>query len=84
MTFTYTARIDIMPRPEILDPQGKATLRGLKNLGFEGMDEVKIGRRIELQVKAADKAAAEIIVKEACRKLLANTVTEVFSFEIGY
>lgn len=79
---TFTANINIMPRPEILDPQGKATLHGLKNLGFEGMDELRVGRRVELQIEAADKTAAEVAVKEACRKLLANTVTEVFSFEI--
>lgn len=79
---TFTANINIMPRPEILDPQGKATLHGLKNLGFEGMEALRVGRRVEVQIEAADKAAAELAVKEACRKLLANTVTEVFSFEI--
>jgi phosphoribosylformylglycinamidine synthase PurS subunit len=79
----YKATIHIMPRDEILDPQGKATHLGLQNLGFDAIEQVRIGKRIEIDVEAKDKQAAEAMVKEACTKLLANTVIEKFAFEIA-
>jgi len=79
----YKATIHIMPRDEILDPQGKATLLGLKNLGLEDFEQVRIGKRIEVEVEAKDKQAAEDKVKEACTKLLANTIIEKFEFELS-
>ncbi|MDX2282903.1 MAG: phosphoribosylformylglycinamidine synthase subunit PurS [Bacteroidia bacterium] len=78
----FKAAIHIMPRKEILDPQGKATQLGLHNLGFAQMDQVRIGKRIEMEVEAADEAAARESVEAACRKLLANTITEQFQFEL--
>lgn len=78
----FKAVVHIMPRPEILDPQGKATQNGLKSLGFENVENLRIGRRIELDIQASSQIEAEAKVQEACRKLLANTVTEVFRFEI--
>jgi phosphoribosylformylglycinamidine synthase len=72
-----------MPREEILDPQGKATLSGLKNMGFTQMDHVRIGKRIELEIEAADSKSATVAVNEACRKLLANTVIETYDFELS-
>lgn len=78
----FSAVIYVMPRPEILDPQGKATLLGLQNLGLQGMEEVRIGKRIELTLEAADEATAQAQVENACRKLLANTVIEQFSVEL--
>ncbi len=71
-----------MPRPEILDPQGKATLLGLHNLGMSDMEEVRIGKRIELTLTAPDEATAQSQLEEACRKLLANTVIEQFTYEL--
>lgn len=78
----FKATIEIMPREEILDPQGKATLQGLHNLGYQHFDHVRIGKRIEMEVEAADAATAQSVVAEACKKLLANTVIEQFSFEV--
>ena len=78
----FYATIHIMPRDEILDPQGKATQLGLKNLDLENIDQVRIGRRIELQVEAKDKSVAEKQVQEACNKLLANPIIEKFHFEL--
>ncbi|MFN0202979.1 MAG: phosphoribosylformylglycinamidine synthase subunit PurS [Bacteroidia bacterium] len=78
----FKAQINIMPRPEILDPQGKATQHGLKNLGFNNVEGLRVGRRIELTLEAADQSAAEAEIQTACKKLLANTITEVFSFEV--
>lgn len=78
----FKANINIMPRPTLLDPQGKATLSGLKNLGFSSIDSLRVGRRIELEIEAESKADAEAKVNEGCRKLLANMITEVFHFEV--
>ena len=55
----FRAHINIMPRPELLDPQGKATTLGLHNLGFETMDNLRIGKRIALEVEANTKTEAE-------------------------
>lgn len=71
-----------MPREEILDPQGKATLSGLHNLGFDNIDQVRIGKRIEIEIEAASREMAEASVNEACKKLLANTVIEQYEFEL--
>lgn len=71
-----------MPRPEILDPQGKATTLGMHNLGFDQVDEVRIGKLITLSLEAADEVQAQKMVEDACKKLLANTVIEEFSFEL--
>lgn len=79
---TFTALINIMPLKELLDPQGKAVMGGLKNLGITQVTDVRIGRRITLEVEAADKAEAGRIAETACGKLLANEVMEYFEVEI--
>lgn len=76
----FKASIDIMPHKELLDPQGKTVLHNMKNLGFEGTQDVRIGKHIELSLEAADEAAARAQVEEACKKLLANLIMESYSF----
>lgn len=71
-----------MPRPELLDPQGKATLLGLQNLGFGQMDHIRIGKRIELNIVSDSKENADLQVKEACKKLLVNPIIEQYFVEI--
>jgi phosphoribosylformylglycinamidine synthase subunit PurS len=78
----FTAQIDVMPQKEILDPQGKAVLLGLKNLGVNGVGDVRIGRHISLEFEASDEAAAEQIVENACKKLLANLIMETYTYTI--
>ncbi|MBX3102508.1 MAG: phosphoribosylformylglycinamidine synthase subunit PurS [Bacteroidetes bacterium] len=78
----YTVYINILPHPGILDPQGKATLSGLHNLGFAGVQEVRIGKRIRLNISAASVEEARQLAEESARKLLANPITEVFSIEL--
>lgn len=78
----FKANINVMPRPELLDPQGKATAHGLKNLGFADVSSVRIGKRIHLEIEAADKKEAESKVKEACEKLLANLIMESYEVEV--
>ncbi len=78
----YHAAIEITPRPSILDPQGKATSHALSPLGFEGIDDVRIGKYVELRLEADSKEAAEAMARSACQKLLANEVMEDFVIRI--
>lgn len=72
-----------MPREEILDPQGKATLLGLHNLGFSQVAATRIGKRIELLLEAASQDQARATAEEACKKLLINPIIEQFQLEIS-
>ena len=78
----FTAEIKIMPLKELLDPQGKAVLGGLSNLGIKNVNDVRIGKHIQLQIDAASEDEARAIADEASRKLLANQVMEEFTIEI--
>lgn len=71
-----------MPLKELLDPQGKAVMTGLGNLGFKNVGNVRIGKNISLEVDAASKEEAQQIAEEASKKLLANPVMEYFEIEI--
>lgn len=78
----FQANIHIMPRPELLDPQGKATQHGLNNLGFDTVSNLRVGKRIQLEIEAKSKQEAEAKVDEACKKLLANLIMESYAFEL--
>lgn len=78
----YIAHINIMPHKELLDPQGKAVNNSLHNLGLTQVQDVRIGKHITVSLDAADKNAAEQLVNEACKKLLANAVMESFDFTL--
>lgn len=78
----YTAKVKVMPLKELLDPQGKAVMGGLSNLGLNQIKDVRIGKNIELQVEAESKEAAKTIAEEAAEKLLANAVMEMFTVSI--
>ena len=77
------ARVQVMLKDGVLDPQGEAVLRALGTLGFAGVQGVRQGKIIELDLAATDKAAAEAEVRSMCDKLLANTVIEKYSVEIA-
>ncbi len=79
---TFLARIDVMLKPLVNDPQGLAVADGLHNLGFEGVRTVRVGKRIEVTLEASDAAAAEAAAREMCERLLANPVIENFSLEL--
>lgn len=78
----FKAIITVKLRPSILDPEGKAIEHALKSLEYSDLSRVRVGKLIELQVQGSDRAAAEAAVDEACRKLLANTVMEDYTFEL--
>jgi phosphoribosylformylglycinamidine synthase subunit PurS len=75
---TYTVQIKVMPLKELLDPQGKAVMSGLENLGLNGVEDVRVGKNITLQVNADSADNAKQIAEEAAKKLLANPVMEYF------
>jgi phosphoribosylformylglycinamidine synthase len=77
------ARIHISLKPGVLDPQGQAIGNALKGLGFAGVDEVRQGKLIELELADTDLAAARARVEDMCRQLLANPVIENYAIEIG-
>ncbi|NJN78660.1 MAG: phosphoribosylformylglycinamidine synthase subunit PurS [Saprospiraceae bacterium] len=79
---TFTAQVEVSPLKELLDPQGKAVEKGLKNLHLDAITGVRIGKHIVLTVEAADEAAAKAVVEEACEKLLHNPVMEFYTYTI--
>ncbi len=72
-----------MPLKELLDPQGKAVMGGLQNLGLAGVEDVRIGKNITLQVTADSPEKAKSIAEEASRKLLSNPVMEYFEVSVN-
>ena len=77
----FLIEVKIMPLKELLDPQGKAVLGGLNNLGLNAVSDVRIGKNITLDIEAVDAEAAKSIAKEAASKLLANPVMEYFEIK---
>ncbi|MGB3313267.1 MAG: phosphoribosylformylglycinamidine synthase subunit PurS [Albidovulum sp.] len=77
------ARVHVMLKDGVLDPQGDAVKHALGTLGFSGVTGVRQGKVIELDLAATDKTAAEAEVKAMCEKLLANTVIEKYTVEIA-
>ena len=78
-----TATVNVFLKEGVLDPQGKAAHHALDSLGFDGVDDVRIGKQIIIKLNAADRDAAEAEVKEMCETLLANTVIEDYTIEIN-
>ena len=77
----YNVFVNIMPVDEILDPQGKATLMGLHNLGFQDFEKTRIGKRIQLVLDASSDKQARTEAEKACQKLLVNQITEQFEID---
>lgn len=78
----FQAEVKIMPLKELLDPQGKAVLSGLGNLGLKGIEDVRIGKNILLNIEAASAEEAKSMAEEAASKLLANQVMEEYQVRI--
>jgi phosphoribosylformylglycinamidine synthase len=76
------ARVQIMLKDGVLDPQGEAVRHALGTLGFAGVEGVRQGKVIELDLSETDRARAEAAARAMCEKLLANTVIESYRVEI--
>ena len=79
----YTVQIKVMPLKELLDPQGKAVMSGLQNLGLSNVGDVRIGKSISLQIDADSQEKAKQIAEEASKKLLANPVMEYYEVSVN-
>jgi phosphoribosylformylglycinamidine synthase PurS subunit len=78
----FQAEIDVMPKKEILDPQGKAVTGSMKNLGLAEIQNIRIGKHISLEIEADSETIAHAKVEEACKNLLANLIMESYSFKL--
>ncbi len=78
----YNVQIKVMPLKDLLDPQGKAVLGGLQNLSLHGVQDVRIGKHITMQIDAANENEARSLAEEAAKKLLANPVMEFYEIEM--
>ena len=76
------AKITVMPKKTVLDPQGKTVRSALESMGFKGIQDVRIGKFIEVELKAGNKATLKKKLDEACHKLLSNPVIEDYEFSI--
>jgi phosphoribosylformylglycinamidine synthase PurS subunit len=77
----YRFAVNVTPKPGILDPQGRAVEQSLPHLGISGVSAVRVGRRVEMTVQAADAAAAREVVDRLASELLSNPLMELFEVE---
>ena len=78
----FQAEIDVMPKKEILDPQGKAVTGSMKNIGLAEIHNVRIGKHISLEIEAENEEVANSKVEQACKNLLANLIMESYTFKL--
>jgi phosphoribosylformylglycinamidine synthase subunit PurS len=82
MAQKYYARIYVTLRPSVLDPAGTAVESGLKQLGYQGVEGVRIGKYIEMTLTGSDETDARKQLDQMCDQLLANPVIEKYNFEL--
>ncbi|HSH52538.1 MAG TPA: phosphoribosylformylglycinamidine synthase subunit PurS [Bacteroidales bacterium] len=78
----FLAEINVMPLKALLDPQGKAVTHSMKNIGFNEVSNVRIGKHITLEIEATSKEIAMERVNEACNKILSNPVMEGYNYTL--
>lgn len=78
---SFRFAVNVTPKPGILDPQGRAVEGSLGHLGISGVSGVRVGRRVELTVDAADVASARVVVERLAGELLSNPLIEVYEIE---
>ena len=78
----FIAEINVMPLKALLDPQGKAVTHSMKNIGFNEVSNVRIGKHITLEIEAKSKESAMERVNEACNKILSNPIMEGFDYTL--
>jgi phosphoribosylformylglycinamidine synthase subunit PurS len=76
------AKIVVMPKKAVLDPQGKTVQNALAHMGYTGIGDVRVGKYLEIELAGADKEAARKQIDAACHKILSNPVIEDYRFEI--
>jgi phosphoribosylformylglycinamidine synthase subunit PurS len=76
------AKVIVTPKPVVNDPQGLTVKQGLRSLGFDEVEDVRVGKYVEIRLEAESEGQARERVEQMCRKLLANHVIEDFRFEL--
>ena len=76
------AKVSVTLKPSVLDPQGKTVKSALESLGFRGLQDVRMGKYIELELAGEDLASARRDVERMCQKLLANPIVETYRVEL--
>ena len=79
---SFRFAVNVTPKAGILDPQGRAVEGSLGHLGIDGVSDVRVGRRVELTVEAADEGAARTVVERLASDLLSNPLIEAYEVEI--
>lgn len=82
MTQKYNAQVYVTLRPSVLDPAGTAVRYSIQHLGYDTVEQVRIGKYIELSLTATDEADAHQQLDRICDQLLANPVIEIYRFEL--
>ncbi|MDO8484000.1 MAG: phosphoribosylformylglycinamidine synthase subunit PurS, partial [Candidatus Limnocylindrales bacterium] len=75
---SFRFAVNVVPKPGILDPQGRAVEGSLGHLGIVGVSAVRVGRRVELTVDASDEASARAVVEQLAGELLSNPLIEAY------
>lgn len=78
----YSASVRVMPLKALLDPQGKAVTHSLQKINLAAITDVRVGKHLTLEIQAENEAQAQLLVDEACKKLLCNPIMEFYEFEI--
>ena len=78
----FIAEIDVMPLPNLLDPQGKTVRNTLHSLNYSGVKDVRIGKHITMTLEADSRGQAEEMVKEIASKVLINPIVQYYTFEL--
>jgi len=78
----FLAKINVMPLKALLDPQGKAVLLSMHNIGYKKVNDVRIGKHITIEIEADAKEVAEAIIADACKKMLSNPIMESYEFTV--
>jgi phosphoribosylformylglycinamidine synthase len=81
-TATFRFAVNVTPKEGILDPQGRAVEGSLDHLGIEGVSAVRVGRRVELNVAAADEESARAVVERLASELLSNPLIETYTVDV--
>jgi phosphoribosylformylglycinamidine synthase PurS subunit len=78
----FLAKINVMPHKELLDPQGKAVTKNIHELDIQGVEDIRIGKHIEMTLHADSEQEANEKIKKSCEKLLTNRITETYTFSM--
>lgn len=78
----FLAQINIMPQKALLDPQGKAVLNSAKKIGFDTVNNIRVGKHIEIEVQAKSEQNAAVIIDDLCKKILINPIVKSYEFKL--